>query len=154
MQSLDRLLQSDEAIVDWRILTDNGKRKPKEEELRVWYKKWVNIFQGMQQEMLINVMVKDYFERQAKFEEVGPEKYTAWIDEKQENNRKLFLEKYGEDALKAGSRKKDNDFKINVTDDMVKQKIEEDKMMTLLEKDLSKTNLTETVITTEKNVIS
>ena len=107
--SLDRLMQSDEALLDWNLLTENGAKIPEKDKVYQWYKKWIKLFHGLQLEVMAELLTKDYFERQRKYEELGPEKYTEWIDEIREKHRKENAE-----AIKIGAKQQKNDIKLKV----------------------------------------
>lgn len=57
--------------------------------------------------LLIPKLLQDYKTRTSKFQELGPEKYNEWIEERNQATKKEFLEK-NPDLLKEGQFRREN----------------------------------------------
>ena len=100
---ISAFLSSEEALADWNLLTNYGNRKPTDEELLNWYNHWVDKWHGVQKEVVVKYLVADYKMRTEKLEEMGLEKFNAWIEEVKEQRKKEAYTKMLKD-IEAGAK--------------------------------------------------
>jgi hypothetical protein len=96
---LRRIYDSPEAELRWQEITSDP--NVKDEQLIRWYETYWNKYHDNLKKLLIPRLLEDYKARTAKLQELGPEKYDAWIVERNQKLREEFMSQ-NPDLLKEG----------------------------------------------------
>ena len=102
---LSAFLSSEEAVADWNLLTNYGNIKPNDNDLTKWYNQWVDKWHGVQKDVVVKYLLADYKLRTSKLEELGREKFEAWLEEVREQKKAEALAKMSKD-IELGARDK------------------------------------------------